>query len=231
MNYSQSALHASPKKRQKLLAQVTAGHYQRGPGSPKVAVIVLLSISIVFLLLSVFMGPFAVIVAVIALILIPVLIRARKKMIANHAINTQKLEARYGHMFNVMSEIRELLVSPAEPVYYISAEDSEFYIVGPWFLEPNGKKVIHISGIAGIVGLMGQGTFLILDDGTTERVMFGPHQWGEVFNLFSAQNPYLLYSDDPVALPDGRVIDTAEAFSSNQFGAIVAEFERRKASA
>lgn len=229
MEYSQnySGLISHPKRREKLYRQVVGGHFTKPPGSPKVAVIVFLAIGVVFLLLSVASLVF-LLFSLLAFILIPVLVRARKKMIVAYEQRTVKLAQRYGGADMVMNEVRQHLENPGVPSFSVSSEESDFHLVGPWFLEPNGKTILNTSEIVAIVGLMGQGTFLILDDETTEIVMFGPHQWGEVFSLFCETNPYILYSDDPVTLPDGRVIDTASAFKGKFVAAIVAAYVERK---
>ncbi|MCL2528117.1 MAG: hypothetical protein FWE42_06805 [Defluviitaleaceae bacterium] len=229
MEYSQdySGLISSPKKREKLYKQVVSGHYTKPPGSPKVAVIVLSIIGIVFLLIGL-ASPFFLIIGLLSFVLIPVLVRARRKMNVAHAQRAVKLTQRYGGADMIMEEVRQHLENPSMPSFSVSSEESDFHLVGPWFLDPNGKTVLNTSEIVGIVGLMGQGTFLILDDETTETVMFGAHQWGDVFSLFCETNPYILYSDDPVTLPDGRVVDTADAFKGKHFGAIVAAHVERK---
>ncbi|MCL2421962.1 MAG: immunity 51 family protein [Defluviitaleaceae bacterium] len=216
-----------PKARTKLLNMDIAADFQKNFKSSIGMSVVLALLGIVCLLIGLVFW-FFFIVAIIVFALIPLLGSARKKQRADHPIKVEKFIKRHGSYDEVVGEIKAHLKDEALPTYHISSEGSEFYIIGEWYVDTHGRDIVHISEIVAIVGIMGKGTFLILDDGTTKDVMFGPDTWGTVFELFRRVNPYVLYSDDEIALPDGKTGDVRFAFNTKRFESITKAYNEKK---
>ena len=152
----------------------------------------------------------------------------RKRVMAQQVEYLEKFKSRHGSVEKVVNEIKDFLRNEANSADTVTAEDSSFHLIGDWFMDAATYEVVHTSEIVAIVGIMGEGTFLVLDDGKTRRVMFGPDDWGTVFNMFKNSNPYILYSTDEVTLPDGNVIDARTAYTKKEFASITKAYMKNK---
>ena len=168
------------------------------------------------------------ILGVITILLIFPAMSTRKKVMARQAEYLEAFKARHGNVEKVENEVKEFLRNEDNIAFTVTAADSSFHIIGDWFLLDGLYEFVRTSEIVAIVGIMGEGTFLIQDDGRVQSVMFGPDDWGTVFGLFKISNPYILYTTDKVTLQDGSVADVRAAYTKKDFASITKAYMQNK---
>ncbi|MCL2225840.1 MAG: hypothetical protein FWB96_12805 [Defluviitaleaceae bacterium] len=226
--------------RQKLLQMDIVGDIQKGFSSNVLVIATMFFIGLALIaigtVLDLFVeGDWAYIVTLIAwglgvifIILIFPAVSLRKKARTNQLAKIERFKNRHGSYEKAENEIKSLLQNENSPAYDISIEDSHFYIIGDWYLSTLTRDLLHTSEIVAIVGIMGKGTFLILDDGTTIEVMFGSDTWDAVFGLFMQCNPHILDSSDEITISGETIVNINTAFEMNEFAAITNAYLKKK---
>ena len=236
----QNKLLMHPNTRNKLLQMNISDHMQKGFSSNVRIIVIMILVGITFFavgtVIDMIFGEgvndwaFVVffVLSVLSVILIFPVLRLRKGARVEQLAKVEKFTKRHGSYEKAETEIKNLLNDENSPAYHISAEEFEFYIIGNWYLDTDARNLHHITEIVAIVGIMGEGTFLILDDGKKIETRFGPEVWGTAFDLFKKSNPYVLYTTDKVTLSNGSVTDVVTAYKANDFSAITKTFLQRK---
>lgn len=134
-----------------------------------------------------------------------------------------KLADRYGNLEENICEIEEQLKQKD-----ITITVNGDYITKEWFISSSFDNICKISSIAAIIGIMGSGTFILLDDGEVIKTMFHQKKWGNIFSVFQASNPYILSAEDKITMPNGCDIDVYDAYRNRNLPLIIDEYLRNK---
>ena len=231
----------NPTTRQNLLQMDIASRVGKVGVSVKRIVITMLLIGLAFIVIGfVFAAIFEegrfdwliitpLLLGALTFIFIFPTVSKRKKVIAHQSEYAIRFKERHGSVEKAVTEIKEFLKNEDNIAYSVSFDDSSFHIIGDWFLDALNYELVHTSEIVAIAGIMGKGTFLILDNGKAQDVMFGPNTWGDVFRLFQNSNPHILYTTDKVTLQGGNIVDVKTAINKKDFAAITNAYLKKKA--
>ena len=139
-----------------------------------------------------------------------------------------KLEQNYGNADAAFKDMQSQF-RPDWPVYKVADTDSLSMFTKDWYIHNNYRHYVKMADVAAIVGIMGEGTFIITVHGDVLKDMFG-EKWGLlVDNVFLVSNPYILTEhDSSVLMPDGTETSLIEAYSANHIDAIIGTFLRKK---
>ncbi|MCL2638467.1 MAG: hypothetical protein FWD48_08875 [Oscillospiraceae bacterium] len=155
-------------------------------------------------------------------LLAPLLAKKQRKALLK---DLERIEKNYGGLEKAVIEIKTQL---AQAAYTINSGQ---HITDDWFFGVGRRvpaRIVNLSDVVCIIGIMGAGTFIILADGEEIPVMFSPKQWGESFDLFCAANPYILHNNDEVIMTNGKVTNAETAYRKKDFAAITQAYSRKK---
>ena len=139
----------------------------------------------------------------------------------------KQLEKDYG---NVEERLREIQAEfrPDWPVY--ETYEGGSYITNRWYITDGYEHFVKIEDIAAVVGVMGEGTFIITAQGHALTDMYGGNPlWGLTVERLLYTNPYILLRDDNVTMPDGRVVSIDAANKAKDYALIAQVYHEHKA--
>ncbi|MDR2559082.1 MAG: hypothetical protein LBC86_06015 [Oscillospiraceae bacterium] len=155
----------------------------------------------------------------------PLLAKKQRKALLK---DLERIEKHHGGLEKAVDEIKAQLAQGGSPAYTINSGQ---HIAKDWFFGVGRRvptRIINLSDVICIIGIMGAGTFIILADGEEISVMFSPKHWGESFDLFCAANPYILHNDDEVTMTNGKATNAETAYRKKDFAAITQAYSRKK---
>jgi len=137
----------------------------------------------------------------------------------------EELARNYGDADAALKEIESEFKN-----FMVYTTDYNSFITRDWYILGEFKHYFKISDIAAIVGIMGEGTYIITIHGHVVEDMFGGNpNWGLIVNeLLMPANPHILIRGDNVLLPDGRWVDVYDAYRMKAFDAIINTFLANK---
>ena len=155
----------------------------------------------------------------------PILMLVARRNIKKNQWHMDRVNYRYGGILKVLMEIVHFLEQEWLPVYSIKSGQ---VIVADWFIN-DVHCPIKISDIVAIYGIKDTGTYIITNDKASIQVMLSDDEWGSTYNVLLSRNPYILYTNDTVTLPSGKVTNVRNAITLNRaYDAVVDEYMRRK---
>lgn len=157
----------------------------------------------------------------------PVVAKKHRKNIVK---DLERIEKHHGGIDKVVMEVKAQLANKDSNAYTI---ESGHHLTADWLISVGfpATRIVKLSDIVAIIGIMGAGTFIVLSDGEQIDTMFGKNEWGETFDLFTSSNPYILYNDDEVTMANGKVVDAETAWRKKDFASITQAYLHRKQNA
>jgi len=161
----------------------------------------------------------------IALVGVPLAKKRRQNLLRDFAL----IDKYHGGLKKATDQIRTELRDEDIPAYTL---ESGQYLTKHWLFNLDGMaRIINLSDIVCIVGILDAGTYIVTTDGSELEIKLGQTTWQETFDLFLAANPHILFNKSEVSLDDGTVVDAETAYRNKAFPAILAAYVRNKQAA